>query len=103
MGCRVACALCSCDSAPSLLTAGCLLPAACHPSVPAPPAALTANVARPATPQRMPALLPPAAGMPNSKTGVKGNLRLRFDIQFPRKQLSEEERGQLEAMLKDKY
>lgn len=40
--------------------------------------------------------------MPNSKTGAKGNLRLRFDIQFPRKQLSEAERGQLEAMLKDK-
>ncbi|PRW61391.1 dnaJ-like protein subfamily B member 4-like isoform B [Chlorella sorokiniana] len=41
-------------------------------------------------------------GMPNSKTGVKGNLRLRFDIQFPRKQLSEAERGQLEEMLRDK-
>lgn len=41
--------------------------------------------------------------MPNSKTGVKGNLRLRFDIQFPRKQLSEAERTQLEGMLRDKY
>lgn len=45
----------------------------------------------------------PFAGMPNSKTGQKGNLRLRFDIQFPSKQLSEAERGQLDALLKDKY
>lgn len=44
----------------------------------------------------------PAAGMPNSKTGQKGNLRLRLDIAFPRKQLNESERAQLEALLKDK-
>ena len=43
------------------------------------------------------------AGMPNSKTGAKGNLRLRFDVQFPRQPLSEQERGVLEVMLKDKY
>jgi DnaJ-class molecular chaperone len=43
------------------------------------------------------------AGFPSSKTGTKGNLRLRFDIQFPRKQLSEAERQQLEAMLADKH
>lgn len=46
---------------------------------------------------------PVAAGMPNSKTGKKGNLRLRFDVQFPRAQLSEAERTQLEGLLKDKY
>lgn len=44
-----------------------------------------------------------AAGMPNSKTGVKGNLRLKFNIEFPRKQLDEAARAQLEALLKDKY
>lgn len=41
-------------------------------------------------------------GMPSSKTGAKGNLRLRFNIQFPRKLLSEAERQQLEALLRDK-
>ncbi|EFN59562.1 hypothetical protein CHLNCDRAFT_18104 [Chlorella variabilis] len=41
-------------------------------------------------------------GMPNSKTGAKGNLRVRFALEFPRKQLSEQERAQLEAMLRDK-
>jgi len=40
--------------------------------------------------------------MPNSKSGAKGNLRLRFDIQFPRQQLSESEREQLEQMLASK-
>jgi DnaJ-class molecular chaperone len=40
--------------------------------------------------------------MPSSKTGAKGNLRLRFNIQFPRKLLSEAERQQLEALLRDK-
>jgi hypothetical protein len=50
-----------------------------------------------------PLLLPLPAGFPSSKTGAKGNLRLRFDIQFPRKQLSEAERQQLEAMLADKH
>jgi hypothetical protein len=40
--------------------------------------------------------------MPNSKTGAKGNLRLRFEVAYPRKQLSEAERGQLEAMLAGK-
>ncbi len=44
-----------------------------------------------------------SAGMPSSKTGAKGNLRLRFDIQFPRKLLSEQERRQLDALLAGKY
>jgi hypothetical protein len=42
------------------------------------------------------------AGMPNSKTGAKGNLRIRFQIEFPRKQLGEAERRQLEALLAGK-
>ena len=52
----------------------------------------------------LPRLVPPPspAGMPNSKTGAKGNLRVRFALEFPRKQLSEQERAQLEAMLRDK-
>lgn len=41
-------------------------------------------------------------GMPSSKTGGKGNLRIRFDIAFPRKQLSEAERQQLIALLSNK-
>lgn len=41
-------------------------------------------------------------GMPNSRTGVKGNLRIRFDVAFPRQQLSEQERRQLEELLKGK-
>lgn len=40
--------------------------------------------------------------MPNSKTGAKGNLRIRFHIEFPRKQLGEPERRQLEALLAGK-
>ena len=43
-------------------------------------------------------------GMPVSKApGTKGDLRLRFDLAFPRRQLGEGERAQLEAMLADKY
>jgi DnaJ family protein B protein 4 len=44
----------------------------------------------------------PGEGMPNSKTGAKGNLRIRFQIEFPRKQLGEAERRQLEALLAGK-
>lgn len=45
----------------------------------------------------------PNEGMPNSKTGQKGNLRIRFEVQFPKKQLSETEQRQLHAMLADKF
>lgn len=41
--------------------------------------------------------------MPSSKSGQKGALRLHFDVLFPRKQLSEAERAQLESLLRDKY
>lgn len=43
-------------------------------------------------------------GMPISRqAGAKGDLRLRFDVQFPRRQLSEAEGKQLEALLASKY
>ena len=42
-------------------------------------------------------------GMPVSRRpGSKGDLRLRFEVRYPTKQLSEAERGQLEAMLRGK-
>jgi DnaJ-class molecular chaperone len=43
-------------------------------------------------------------GMPISKApGSKGNLRIKFNVQFPSKQLNEEERRQLETLLAGKY
>ncbi len=43
-------------------------------------------------------------GMPISKRpGEKGNLRVHFDIQWPKKQLSESEGQQLHKWLADKY
>ena len=43
-------------------------------------------------------------GMPVSKhPGQKGNLRVRFEIQWPKRQLSESEGQQLHRMLADKY
>lgn len=45
-------------------------------------------------------------GMPVSRAaaaGAKGDLRLRFEVQFPRRQLSETEGEQLEALLASKY
>lgn len=42
--------------------------------------------------------------MPISKApGEKGNLRVRFSIQWPKTQLSESEGSSLHAMLADKY
>ncbi|KAL4424051.1 hypothetical protein ABPG75_001352 [Micractinium tetrahymenae] len=41
-------------------------------------------------------------GMPNSKTGAKGNLRIKFDVAFPWQQLNEQEQQQLEELLKGK-
>ncbi|KAK9812518.1 hypothetical protein WJX73_005505 [Symbiochloris irregularis] len=38
-------------------------------------------------------------GMPNSKTGDKGNLRVEFRIHFPTKQLSGDEAARLRALL----
>ena len=37
--------------------------------------------------------------MPNSKTGSKGNLRIMFDVEFPRQQLKGDEAAQLKALL----
>ena len=38
-------------------------------------------------------------GMPNSKTGQRGNLRIGFRINFPRRQLTGNEAAQLHALL----
>ena len=38
-------------------------------------------------------------GMPNSKTGVKGNLKIDFRIVFPKQQLSGDKASQIKALL----